>query len=218
MSVSPSFNNPIYICKLGDPICFSSCISSWDDEFCKLAPCCVRSTSFIDPEFTSCKFQILRFLPSPLLYLSLELVPGARWGISYAPRLPSVYFTVHPKRSWDLSLFLFFSIFSFHFFGMVEIVDWPFKNNCPKYESNSDRKEAENTVLRLSNGPSRSPFFEAEKHLPRPLVPGHQEPCVYFLNDGLLRHLISWLFLGHVVTRDLAVSLHGKSSSSLFFS
>lgn len=121
----------------------------------------------------------------------------------------------------DLEIFLCFHFspyFSFHFFGIVEIVEWPFKNNCPKNEGNPDRKESENTALKLSNDSSISPFFEAEKHFPRPLVPRHQEPCVYFLSGWLVLHLISCLFFGQVVTRDLAVSLHGKSSSVMFFS
>lgn len=39
---SSSFNNPIYICKFGESLYVSSCFSSPDDEFYKIAPCCVK--------------------------------------------------------------------------------------------------------------------------------------------------------------------------------
>lgn len=62
---------------------------------------------------------------------------------------------------------------------MVEIVEWPFGRNFPKNESSPDRKEIEVIVLKLSNGPSISPFLEAEKHLSRALVPRHQEEYLF---------------------------------------
>lgn len=42
VNVTLSITQSIYICKFGGPVYFSSCISSWDDEFCKLVPCCVK--------------------------------------------------------------------------------------------------------------------------------------------------------------------------------
>lgn len=87
-----------------------------------------------------------------------------------------------------------------------------FQKNFSKSEVNPGRKEAENTVLKFPSGPSLSPSPGVDTHLPRPLVPRHQEHCVYFLSGSLALHLISCLSFGQVVTKDL-VFLYHKSSS-----
>ena len=76
------------------------------------------------------------------------------------------------QEIWRFSLFLLNP--PFYLFGMR-----PSKKNFPKNEGNPDRKEAENTMLTLSRGPSLSPSTEAEKHFPRTLVPRHQEHCLF---------------------------------------